>query len=50
MKPILCYLAHRYQAHAYHGEGMLFCRRCGEMISLDKPPQDDKKTEKEAKA
>ena len=40
MKPLLCYLAHRFQAHAYKGEGMLFCRRCGEMIPLDKPKEE----------
>lgn len=40
VKPLLCYLAHRFQAHAYKGEGMLFCRRCGEMIPLDKPEKE----------
>lgn len=37
MKPLLCIVAHRFQAHAYKGEGMLFCRRCGLMIPLDDP-------------
>ena len=50
MKPLLCYLAHRYQAHAYKGEGMLFCRRCGEMIALGAPePTDEEPKKKEGR-
>ena len=37
MKPLLCILCHRYQAHAYKGAGFLFCRRCGDMIPLEDP-------------
>ncbi len=41
MKPLLCYLCHRYQAHAYKGHGFLFCRRCGEMIPLEDPESEE---------
>lgn len=45
MRPLLCYLCHRYQAHAYRGEGMLYCRRCGDMIPLGRP--DDGEEDRE---
>ena len=50
MKPLLCYLAHRYRAHAYKGEGMLFCTRCGEMLSLGAPePEEEEKETRKGK-
>ena len=43
MKPILCYIAHRYQAHAYKGRAILFCRRCGETVELEDPDEKEGK-------
>ena len=51
MRPILCYVAHRFQAHAYKGEGLLFCRRCGEKVPLEwePEPEEDEPKRKEGK-
>lgn len=51
MKPMLCYVAHRFQAHAYQGDAFLFCRRCGEILPMEVPeePEDDEPKKKGGK-